>query len=123
MIIALSRTLQGKMADARHTAEEVFRTASFDALNTGLFAGLLARAGEQDRSAQVLAEMTGAITIGMMMFHLVKGDIDAAINWYQKDIELRRPNAAMIAFAGFLEPLRASPRWPAVASMMNLYAQ
>jgi len=55
-----------------------------------------------------------------MMYHLVCAEIDAAIDWYQKDIELGRPNAPMIAFAGFLRPLRANPRWPKIARMMNL---
>jgi len=120
MMIALSFTFQGNLAEAREESDEVFRIAAYDALNTGLLAGLLARAGEQDRSAQVLAAMTGAVTIGRTMYHLVCGEFDAALDWYQKDIELRRPNAPMIAFAGFLKPLRASPRWPKVAGLMNL---
>lgn len=122
MMIALSLTFQGMLAEARVESEEVFRIAAYDALNTGLLAGLLARAGEKERSAQVLAAMTGAVTIGMMMHHLVCGEFEAALDWYQKDIELRRPNAPMIASAGFLKPLRASPRWPKVASLMNLPA-
>ena len=120
MMMALSYTFQGKLAAAQEEAEEVFRIASFDALNTGLLAGLLARAGEQDRAHEVLAAMTGRVPIGTMMYHLVRGEIDAAIDWYRKDVELRRPNAPMIAFATFLGPLRASPRWPEVASLMNL---
>ena len=120
MMIALSLTFQGRLAEARDAAEEVYRTASYDALNTGLLAGLLVCGGERDRAEQVLATMSGRVPIGQTMFHLVCGEIDAAMDWYQQDIELRRPNAPMIAFAGFLEPLRASPRWPHVARMMNL---
>jgi len=120
MMIALSLTFQGKLTEAREPAEEVFRIAAFDALNTGLLAGLLTRAGETERASEVLGALTGVVTIGMMAYHLVRGDIDAAIDWYQKDIEQRRPNAPMIAFAGWLKPLRASARWPAVARMMNL---
>lgn len=50
----------------------------------------------------------------------VAGEIDAALDWYQKDIELHRPNAPMIAFAGWLQPLRERARWARVAGMMNL---
>jgi len=120
MMIALSLTFQGHLTAAREAAEEVFRIASYDDLNSGLLAGLLARGGEKDRAEKVLANMGGAVPIGMTMYHLVCGEFDAALDWYQKDIELHRPNAPMIAFAEFLSPLRASPRWPKLASMMNL---
>ena len=73
--------------------------------------------GEKDRAQQVVASMTGAVTIGMTMYHLVAGEIDAALDWYQKDIEAHRPNAPLVAFAAWLEPLRASPRWPDVARL------
>ena len=56
----------------------------------------------------------------MMMYNLVRGDIDAALDWYQKDVEQHRPNAPMIAYADYLAPLRAHPRWPQVAQLMNL---
>ena len=64
--------------------------------------------------------MTGAIPIGMAMYHIVTGELDEAIEWYRKDIEQRRPNAPMIATAPFLKQLRGHPRWPEVARMMNL---
>ena len=56
----------------------------------------------------------------MTMYHLVCSEIDAAIDWYERDIELRQPGAAHLASAGFFKPLRASPRWPKLAKMMNL---
>ena len=90
------------------------------AFGTGFLRGILSRLGEKDRAEQVIATMTGAATIGMTMYCLVAGEIDAALDWYQKDIELHRPNAPMVAFAAWLEPLRASPRWPVVAGMMKL---
>jgi len=61
----------------------------------------------------------GAIVIDMVMYRLVCSQIDAAIDWYQKDIG-RRPNVPMVAFAAFLKPLRWCPRWPKLARMMNL---
>jgi hypothetical protein len=48
------------------------------------------------------------------------GEIDAALEWYRKVIELHRPNAPMMAFAPFLKELRAHPRWLETARMMNL---
>ena len=57
---------------------------------------------------------------GMVFYHLVCSEIDAAIDWYERAIEQRQPMAAMFASAGFFKPLRASPRWAKLARMMNL---
>ena len=120
MMMALSYTCQGNLARALEAAEDVYRTSAFDAFGTGLLGGILSRLGEKDRAQQVVASMTGAVTIGMTMYHLVAGEIDAALDWYQKDIEAHRPNAPMVAFAAWLAPLRASPRWAHVAGLMKL---
>jgi tetratricopeptide (TPR) repeat protein len=120
MMMALSHACQGDLALALEAAEAVYCTAAFDAFGTGILGGILSRLGEKDRAQQVVASMTGAVTIGMTMYHLVAGEIDAALDWYEKDIEAHRPNAPMVAFAAWLEPLRASPRWPHVAGLMNL---
>jgi hypothetical protein len=71
--------------------------------------------GNIPRAEKLIAAMSGAITIGMMMDHMVCSEIDAAIELVSKDIEMRRPNAPMIAFAEFLKPLRSSPHWPKLA--------
>jgi len=120
MMMALGHTCQGNLALALEAAEEVYRTAAFDAFGTGLLGGILSRLGEKRRAQQVVASMTGAVTIGMTMYHLVAGETEAALDWYQKDIEAHRPNAPMVAFAAWLAPLRASPRWAHVAGMMKL---
>jgi tetratricopeptide (TPR) repeat protein len=120
MMMALSYTCQGNLALSREAAEAVYRTAAFDAFGTGLLGGILSRLGEKDRAEQVIATMTGAVTIGMTIYHLVAGEIDAALDWYKKDIEAHRPNAPIVAFAAWLAPMRASPRWAHVAGMMNL---
>jgi serine/threonine-protein kinase len=120
MMMALAYTFAGNVAEARQYAEETVRLAPFDSLGTGLLAGLVANAGDTERAEHLIETMTGAIPIGTMMYHLICGNVDAALDWYQKDLEQRRPNAPMMAHAGFLKPLRASPRWASVARMMNL---
>jgi len=40
------------------------------------------------------------------MYHLICGEMEAAIDWFEKDVIGRRPNAPSIALAGFLRPLR-----------------
>ncbi len=122
MMIAIANTFNGSPGEAREHAEEVFRLAPFDSYGRGLLAGLLAKAGEKERADHLIATMTGAIPIGMLIYNLVCSNIDAAADWYQKDLELHRPNAPMIASSGYLKPLRSSPRWAKLASMMNLPA-
>jgi TolB-like protein/predicted Ser/Thr protein kinase len=120
LMIGLSCFFRGELAEALKSAEEAFRIAPWEGLVVGFLAGVLRRVGEKERAAKLIATISGAIPIGMMMYHLVCSEIDAAIDWYQRDIELRRPNAPVISSAGFCKPLRASPRWPKLAKMMNL---
>jgi len=56
----------------------------------------------------------------MTLYHLFCSDTDAAIDRYQRNIEQHDLRAAVTASAGFLKPLRAHPRWPKLAKMMNL---
>ena len=118
MMIALSLTFQSKPAEARPVAEEVYRTSSFDALNTGLLAGLLARAGENDGANEELITMTGAVAIGRTMYHLVCGEIDAPSIGTRRTSrnggQTRRWSPTPPGSNG------SGPRWPAVARMMNL---
>ncbi len=115
MMIALSYFFQGNLAEAREPAEEAFRIAPWEPLARGLLAGILALKCEKERAEELIATVKGVVPTSVMMYHLVCSDIDAAIDWYQRDIELHRPTAPAP-----LKPLRASPRWPKLAKMMNL---
>jgi TolB-like protein/Tfp pilus assembly protein PilF/predicted Ser/Thr protein kinase len=119
LAIALSYFFQGKPAESRQSAEEAFRVAPWNPLAVGFLAGLLVQAGEKER-AQKLLELCGTMPSGMILYHVICSQMDAAIDWYERDIELREPGAAHLASAGFLKPLRVSPRWPKLARMMNL---
>jgi eukaryotic-like serine/threonine-protein kinase len=120
LVIAESYFFQGKHAEAREPAEEAFHLAPWDPVAGGFLAGILTQAGEKDRAEKLIATMREIVPIAMIMYHIVCSEIDAAIDWYERDIERRQPTAAMLACAEFLKPLRASPRWPRLAKMMNL---
>ena len=47
-------------------------------------------------------------------------EIDAAAEYYAKMIERRDGRGTWFAAASSLKPLRSSPRWPALARLMNL---
>jgi tetratricopeptide (TPR) repeat protein len=122
--IALAHFFQGKLAEAREWAEEAFRRTG-NALAVGLLAGLAKQGGEKERAEKLETTLRGMgppemITLGMTIYHVVCSEIDAAIDWYEDAIEQRQPFAAGWASAGFFRPLRASPRWPKLARIMNL---
>jgi tetratricopeptide (TPR) repeat protein len=119
-VIALGYLLQGDAAEAREPAEEAFRIAPWNAAIAGSLAGVLAQTGEKDRAEKLVATLRAMLPEGMMMYHLLCSEIDAALDWFERDIELRQPSATLVASAGFFRPLRASPRWPKLAKMMNL---
>jgi hypothetical protein len=52
----------------------------------------------------------------MAVFHAMCGDFERAAEWTERAIEARYP--LLVATLGPL--LRSSPRWPALARMMNL---
>jgi TolB-like protein/tRNA A-37 threonylcarbamoyl transferase component Bud32 len=118
-VIALSCFFQGKLPEARESAEEAFRQAPWHSGSVGFLAGLLVRAGEKERAEKLLATLHRTST-GSIMYHLICSEIDAAIDCYERDIELRNLRAPLSASAGFFKPLRASPRWHKLAKMMNL---
>jgi tetratricopeptide (TPR) repeat protein len=118
--IALTHFVQGRLAEAREPAEEAFRQLPWHSGVVGFLAGLLAQAGEKERAEKLIATMRGINAVGMIFYHVVCSEFDAAIDWYERGIEQHQPLVALLAFAGFFKPLRSSPRWPKLAKMMNL---
>ena len=57
---------------------------------------------------------------GLAIFHTYCGEIDLAADWFEKAIEERYPGLALWLQGSIAEPLRASPRWPKLAALMNL---
>jgi serine/threonine-protein kinase len=111
---------QGRPSEARVPAEEAFRLAPWDPVAAGFLAGLLIQSGEKERAEKLIETIRGMVPVAMIMYHLVCSEIDSAIDWYERDIELRQPSAATLACSELLKPLRDSPRWPKLARMMNL---
>jgi hypothetical protein len=56
----------------------------------------------------------------MVIYHVLVGNPDAAMDAYSNAIEQPDLFAALFASAVFLKPLRESPRWPALARKMRL---
>jgi serine/threonine protein kinase/Tfp pilus assembly protein PilF len=105
-------------------AEKMTSLAPWNLAHTGMYAGLLTRAGEPNRGKELIqrlgsGEAYGA-SIGLAIYHAYCGEVDLAADWAEKAIEERRPGVALWLQGAIAEPLRASPRWPKLAALMNL---
>jgi serine/threonine-protein kinase len=119
-ILACGYGHQGRFAEAREPAERAFQLAPHHPYSTGNLAGILACLGENDRADRLLAQMPQTAAFGWVLYHRYCLNIDAALDWYEKAIEIRHPGAAWGARFTFFKPLRESPRWAAIAKKMNL---
>ena len=119
-LIALAHFSQGEFTEAREWAEEAFRRSPSNPLAAGLLAGLWKQSGDHSNADEPLALLRGTRELGRMIYHVVNLEIDAAMDSYEQAIEQRQPSAAVWASSGLFKPLRSSPRWPKLATTMNL---
>lgn len=119
-LVAMGYAFQGKVPEARESAEEAVNHGSEHDGTRGLLAGILAKSGDKQRAEQLYGGLARDYYEGKIMYHLICSEIDEVLNWYERNIERRYPGAAILAAAGFHKPTRSSPRWPRLASMMNL---
>jgi TolB-like protein/Tfp pilus assembly protein PilF len=110
----------GHIEEALQAAEKCVRAVPWRSSVVGLLGGILAQFGEADRLDGLVAKLREMAPIGFFWYHLLRSEIDAAADYYAKMIEQRDPEATHLAAGRFLQPLRSSPRWPALAKMMNL---
>jgi eukaryotic-like serine/threonine-protein kinase len=111
---------QGRFEEALTLTERAYALTPWRHPVIGQLAALLVRAGARSR-ADALLEMLGAgkeygAPTGLAVFHAVCGDLDRAAEWAERAIEERYPR--LVPILGPL--LRSSPRWPALAKLMNL---
>jgi TolB-like protein/tetratricopeptide (TPR) repeat protein len=115
-----------RFADALPFAEKAFSLAPWHTSCVGLYAGLLARTGEPDRGREIVTALGGGdaygASTGLVVFHIIRGDIDAAADWYERALVERASTTAHLLQSALGEPLRASPHWPKVVSLLNLPA-
>jgi eukaryotic-like serine/threonine-protein kinase len=118
--LAMGYGHQGRLAEAREPAERTFQLAPYQPYVIGNLAGILAGLGEKDRADRLLAQMPERTAVGWVIYHRYCSNTDAALDWYEKSIEMRHPGAAAWARYMFFKPFHESPRWAAIAKKMNL---
>jgi len=119
-VMAETYAARGILGEALIEAEESYRLAPWHARALGVLAAVWTRLGRAEEASGLLTALKSALPFGMMLYHLLVSDIDAAADWYEKSIEQRETFAVIYVRAPILRPLRESRRWPALAKMMNL---
>jgi tetratricopeptide (TPR) repeat protein len=122
MILGQSYAYTGRFADAIAAAEKAHRIAPWNSMPTGVLAGALACVGEKARALDLVRAMgQNPLPLwGMVEYHLLCSDIDAAAHWYDRMIQERDPFAIIFAHAPAGRALRESARWKPLAAAMNL---
>ena len=111
---------QGRFGEALTLTERAYALTPWANPIVGQLAALLVRAGATSRADALIEKLGpgkayGAPT-GLAVFHALCGEFDRAAEWAEQAIEERYP--PLVAILGPL--LRSTPRWPALAKLMNL---
>jgi tetratricopeptide (TPR) repeat protein len=117
--MSMSHFRLGELQEARELAGRSAAAAPSMPLPAGLLAGLVRRVGENDDADALLSRLRSPS--GLFMYHVVCSEMEAAADSYAKAIAQGEVQPLMwLGTSDFLRPLRSSPRWPALAKMMNL---
>ena len=123
--LAFAYFMKGMISEALAAAEKAHKIAAWNTRVIGLLAGLLVRAGERSRAEPLIAQLRDEPDLlggagGMVLYHLICAEVDAAADWFEKAVEQRDPLVIPWLRLPLAKPLRESPRWPKIARMMNL---
>jgi serine/threonine-protein kinase len=112
----------GPVDQAVAAAEQAHAVAPWHGNIVATFAGLLAQVGQAARGEELMRQLgdTDTNPFARVFYHVLRSEIDAAADWYEKAIEQRELFALICAAAPMTKPLRESARWPRLARLMNL---
>jgi serine/threonine-protein kinase len=119
--LALQHATRGRHAAAAAAAEKA--SAIFPSpFVTGVLAGLRAEDGDSLSVADRLRDTLGGDTapVALACFHLVRGDIDATVDWTGKAVDAGHAMFMNFSVRPFEPLLRSSPAWPGLLQRLNL---
>jgi serine/threonine-protein kinase len=122
-ILSQSYAYQQRWDEAIAVAEKAHRAAPWNANVAGILAGSLACAGEKARAEEIMRQLGDRPLPlwGRVEYHLLRSELDAAADWYEKAIAERDPFAVVFVNSPLVRRrLSASTRWPRLAALMNL---
>ncbi len=111
---------QGRFEEALTLTEKVYTLTPWASPIIGQLAALLVRARDTSRADALIEKLrrgeTCGAPAGLAVFHAMCGEFDRAAECAEQAIEERYPLLVRV-----LRPLlQSSPRWPALARLMNL---
>jgi eukaryotic-like serine/threonine-protein kinase len=113
----------GRHTEARQCAERAYGGADWSPYSIGLLAGTLMNAGETEKAEALLtklrADSSGAAP-GFVCFHLIRGEIESAMEWAGRAIDQRFFASITIIVRPFEPLFRKIPGWPLLLQKMNL---
>jgi tetratricopeptide (TPR) repeat protein len=119
-LLAENYLTRGMLLEGLMFAEKAYLMAPWAPNSRATFAALLAKNGQRSRANEVLQQLketseTYGVPRDLFYFHALCGEFDQATQWAEKAIEQRD-----VAVALMMRLLASSPRWPELASKMNL---
>ena len=109
--------LRGKFAEALALAKDLPPLPG----TRGLLAALLLQGGDRTGAAELLRQFSDTQGLGdavnLAVFHFLSSDLDRGFEWAEKAIQRHE---GLLFVSPVVRLLRAHPRWPALARMMNL---
>ena len=124
--MAMIHADKGDLAQSLVIARRAYGVGLWFPDTIGVLAALLRRNGEVAESQSLAKTLGSGEALGdsraRALFHLLCGELDEGADWVEKAIEQRDPS--MMYYLRFVvcKGLRASPRWPKIARMINLPA-
>lgn len=122
--LGLNLASRGMLVEARAVAEKGFAVVPWNPQLIGLLGGVSARLGEASRAEGLIARLEPGLVYGsprgLAIFHLLCSETEKGADWIEKAIEQRDPFLFILTRHPLCKSLRASPRWPKLAAMMNL---
>ena len=112
----------GSPPKALAAAEHAYRSAPWASYLVGTLAGLRAQSGDVDGAEELVRQLDAAPDkpFSRVLYHLLVGEIAAAAAWYERAIAQRELFAIFMIPAPIVKPLRASPHWARLATLMRL---
>jgi serine/threonine-protein kinase len=115
---------RGRFEEALRAAEQSFAAGPWFPLSVGIYAGLLARAGQTGRASELLKGLgnTEAFLVPQAwgLYHVCVNEIGKAADRFEKAIEQRDPYLPLNLAGPFGHVVRSSPHWPRLAALLNL---
>jgi tetratricopeptide (TPR) repeat protein len=115
----------GRLSEALEAAERAYQLAPWHPRVVGSFAGALARTGNQSRADDLIHQLQATpsphgIPMGMICYHLTRGNPEASIEWFEKAVQLRETLVLVYVSDPRVQTIRSSARWAALMRVMNL---